>query len=416
MHGLIARSVLAIVVMVTAALGENARAATFTTIYTFQGGTDGIQAGGLTIGTDGALYGVTGDGGTAGFGTVFKLTPPAIAGEPWTKTILYDFTGGGDGGVPIAVTFDEAGALYGTTASPLYGSVFKLTPPIVPDGAWTFAVLHAFDNLARNPNSGVVVDGTGALYGAAFTDGSLGCGVIYKLSPPARIGGSWTERLLHTFNDCPPVGSVYPARPIFGPDGALYGTTWYGGNTGSGSLYRLRPPLAGIRRWSYQLLYSFVGGDTDGAAPNGSLVFDTFGAVYGTTIQGGAGDCGTAFKLARPQQLGGGWRETVIYADFETGTGCNPYFGLASTPTGALIGLTNFGGAAHGEGTLFQLQRTGAGWTKTTLHDFDVESDGGQFTGGIGVGQDGTIYGTSGLYCCGPDGGYAPIIVYQYVP
>ena len=175
---------------------------TFTILYSFSpftifpGGATGDgngPAAGLISDATGALYGTTANGGANGYGTVFKLTPPAVAGGPWTETVLYSFTGGSDGGSPKAsLIFDESGALYSTTTVGGLngqGTVFKLTPPGVPDGAWTETVLYSFAGLdvGTSPSgAGLIFDSSGALYGTTSTGGANGFGTVFKLAPPAR--------------------------------------------------------------------------------------------------------------------------------------------------------------------------------------------------------------------------------------
>src|SRR5882672_4513191 len=116
-------------------VGSSVASPTLTTLYSFTGGTDGnIPLAGLVSDAMGALYGTTSLGGTSGFGIAFKLTPPAQPGDPWTESVLHNFTTGtGDGFAPEGpLIFDKAGNLYGTTAGGGtfgWGTVFELTPP-----------------------------------------------------------------------------------------------------------------------------------------------------------------------------------------------------------------------------------------------------------------------------------------------
>src|SRR4029077_15788773 len=176
-----------------------------------------------------------------------------------TTTILYSFTGGTDGGSPVGpLTFDGAGNLYGA-----------------------------------------------AQYGGA------GCGVIFELSPPAH-GTIWIETVLHIFN-CGTNDSYPTAGLIFDQTGNLYGTT-------SGTAFELSPPVAG-GSWTYNVLHHFGGADQpDGGQPNGNLILDRAGNLYGTATLGGAfrcsidvGPCGLVFELLRPAVVGGSWQEKVLH-------------------------------------------------------------------------------------------------------
>jgi hypothetical protein len=203
---------------------------TETVLYTFKGkqSNDGDSpSGGLLIDTQGNLYGVTGYGGTGnciilgitgGCGTVYELSPPKQKGDAWTETILYSFPTTKQGYLPNGeLVFDSTGNLYGatsfggtkgTTCDKFYGGqcgvVFELSPPRTKGGKWTEKVLHAFaggtDGAA--PNSGLLRDRKGTIYGTTFAGGNqacnfgqgeIGCGIVFKLLPPSKKGGAWTE-------------------------------------------------------------------------------------------------------------------------------------------------------------------------------------------------------------------------------
>jgi uncharacterized repeat protein (TIGR03803 family) len=179
--------------------------------YRFKGGSDGANpAAGVIIGTDGALCGTTLAGGSSGFGTVFRLIPPGSPGSSWTERILYSFGGGSDGVGPSAPLVSSGGALYGTTFSGGTGNdgtVFSLTAPRSPDGAWTEALLHSFSgypNDGANLFAGLAVGSHGVMYGTTYFGGSApcfgnGCGTVFSLTPPASRGGARTEDVLYNF-------------------------------------------------------------------------------------------------------------------------------------------------------------------------------------------------------------------------
>jgi uncharacterized repeat protein (TIGR03803 family) len=162
-------------------------------LYSFTGGNDGFYPyTGVMIGSGGVLYGTAYQGGASGYGTVFSLTPPASAGGTWTETALYNFTGGSDGGYPYAAVAMRGGVLYGTTrygglAFGLsgYGTVFSLTPPTSPGGVWTQTVLHTFTGGrdGSDPDAGVVISRGGVLYGTTHYGGSSGDGTVFALKP-----------------------------------------------------------------------------------------------------------------------------------------------------------------------------------------------------------------------------------------
>ena len=196
----------------------------FTTLYSFQGGSDGaVPTARVIFGPDGSLYGTTSVGG-AGYGTVFKLQPPLVACKsalcPWTETVLYRFTGGSDGANPGGgdLIFDKAGNLYGTAQYGGYeggscsetggcGVVFELTPS---SSGWIYSVIHRFTGGADGgyPYSGVISDNAGNLYGTAGGGGSSGGGTVYELIPS---GSGWQEKTLCSFPTGRVVTKVQPA-------------------------------------------------------------------------------------------------------------------------------------------------------------------------------------------------------------
>jgi hypothetical protein len=264
-------------------------------------------AAGLIFDAAGNLYGTTlfgGSGtgcGSAGCGVVFKLKPNANG--TWSEIVLYNFCSispCSDGAHPSAgLIFDVAGNLYGTTqgggtggssfcssSPPSCGVVFKLTPH--PDGTWAESVLYNFCSLAAcsdgyDPAAGLTFDASGNLYGTTIFGGSgcVGnlCGVVFKLTP--QSDGSWTERVLHAFQDHP---AAQPnAALIFDATGNLYGTAANDvGVTGFGAVFKLAPKPGG--GWAYSVLRTFY--DHPAAFPYDSLVLDKAGNLYGT-----ASDC-----------------------------------------------------------------------------------------------------------------------------
>jgi uncharacterized repeat protein (TIGR03803 family) len=256
-------------------------------LYRFQ--SDAYPRAGLLGGPDGVLYGVTLGGGIS-CGTVFKLTPTAAG---YTFRSLYDFKCGADGELPYAsLIADSAGALYGTTAyggSAGDGVVYKLTPSGI---GFNETVLHAFHTSAgdgEHPQSSVIIDSAGALYGTTPGGGAYGDGTVYKLVP-TKNGYSVSFR--YDFRNSPdgagPLGSL-----IADGTGDLYGTTHGGGVDGLGVVFKLIPKGNG---YSEVILHSFHR-RADGANPFGSLIADTSGALYGTTHNGGALGQGAVFKM-----------------------------------------------------------------------------------------------------------------------
>jgi uncharacterized repeat protein (TIGR03803 family) len=321
---------------------------TETILHSFaSNGSDGYSPGsGLTLDAAGNLYGTTIFGGTNVFGTVYKLSPSTNG--TWTETILFNFTGGNDGGSPQygSLIFDGKGNIYGTTqngGAAGYGVAFELSPS--SNGSWTETILHAFAENATDggyPNA-VLFDKEGNLYGTASQGGSLGRGVIFELSPS---NGSWTETILHNFADDPTDGGN-PAAGVVLHSGELYGTTEHGGQFALGTIYRLRRTKTG---WKEQILHDFTNNGTDGFPPKGTVVFDKSGNLYGTTYGGGTMSYGTVFELTPSK---GKWTETVLYSFTGQSDGGYLYFGLLMDTSGNLYGATSGGGngsAGNGSG------------------------------------------------------------------
>jgi len=330
---------------------------TETVLYNFGNGTgDGRNPrAGLIFDAAGNLYGTTTTGGTSGDGTVFELTP--TGGGGWTERVLYSFGNTPDGAIPVVgLIFDATGNLYGaTTEGGTHGdgTVFELTP--TGGGGWTERVLYSFGNTPDGAyaNAVLIFDAAGNLYGTTELGGANGpYGTVFELTPTG--GGGWTEKVLHSFangtDGTRPLASV-----IFDAAGNLYGTTSEGGTNRDGTVFELMP--AGGGSWTETLLHSFNNNGTDGFLPNAGLIFDAAGNLYSTTYYGGAGGgcqpngCGTVFELT--PSAGGGWTETVLHS-FNSTDGAIPVAGLIFDATGNLYGTTTEGGTLNA-GTVFEL-------------------------------------------------------------
>ena len=319
------------------AVFELTPAGTETILYSFGNLNDGqYPMGTLVQDASGNLYGTTEWGGTSGQGTVFKVTPSG------TETVLYNFTGGADGGGPQSgLVLGRNGKLYGTTfyggliaCNSGCGTVFEVTP----NGRER--VLYSFTGGAdgAGPAGTSVRDGGGNLYGTTFNGGliacSFGCGVVFEIT---KTG---TEKTLYSFQ-----GGLDASKPasnlIVDKLGHLYGTTTLGGSSGWGTVFELTP--AGTEK----VLYSFTG-LADGSSPTSGLLRDENGNLYGTTRWGGAVGEGAVFKLT-PDGT-----EVVLHSFNIDPDGSTPFAGLVSDHHGHLIGTTVNGGAS-GYGTVFKV-------------------------------------------------------------
>jgi uncharacterized repeat protein (TIGR03803 family) len=326
-----------------------------TVLYSFQGtsvGDGSSPQSSLILDKTGALYGTTASGGVSGKGTVFKLTPPAAAGDPWTETVLHSFAGGSDGSNPASALIFDGTSLYGTT--PLggasdFGTVFKLAPPAKSGGAWTETILYSFTGLSDGgkPYSGLVLV-SGSFYGTTLDGGPSSQGTVFKLTPPAVAGRAWTESVIYGFTGGKDGGKPY-ANVTF-RDGLLYGTTGLGGSSGYGTVFKLTPPATGVL-WTESVLHSFAGGSS-GSYPRYGVVADSTGNLYGTTGVG-TGNAGIVFELVAPAKPTGTWTETVLWTFTGESDGGDTTAGLL-LDGGVLYGTTSLGGK-YSDGTVFSV-------------------------------------------------------------
>jgi uncharacterized repeat protein (TIGR03803 family) len=327
---------------------------TETVLYSFQGGTVGDGAGpqaGLVFDKKGSLYGTTASGGAYGYGTVFELTPPTIQGGAWTETVLYSFKGGVDGSNPASGVIFDLTSLFGTTpagGASNFGTVFQLTPPKKKGGPWTEAILYNFKGLSDGgkPYSSLVLKAK-ALYGTTLDGGPSSQGAVFELTPPAQVGGAWTESVIYGFTGGKDGGKPY-AGVIFGKAGVLYGTTGLGGS-GYGTVFELTPKAGAP--WTEAPLFSF-GGGPDGAYSRYGVVVDTAGKLYGTTGVGTT-NSGVVFELIPPAKKGGVWTEDVLWTFTGGSDGGDTTAGLV-LDGGVLYGTTSLGGQ-YGKGVVFSV-------------------------------------------------------------
>jgi uncharacterized repeat protein (TIGR03803 family) len=307
-------------------------------------------------------------------------------------TVLHTFTGP-DGLTPYSgVTLDRAGNLYGTTygggASQL-GTVYELKRH---GSSYIHNQLHAFagGNDGEQPYGGVIFGPDGALYGTTSGGGFEGAGTVFSLRPPATACHTalcpWTESVLYGVGHFNGVQPTY-GEVAFDPSGNIYGTTAFGGGAGEyGDVYELRPSGGG---WTGTELYAF--GDPDAQYPGHNVVLDSAGNLYGTTDAGGYYDEGAVFQLV---PSGSGWSESILYnfGDPQTGVGGYPVAGLITDRAG------NFYGGTVGDGTaasVFELSPSGSGWQLTVLHSFAISNNALGPFGNVVLDNNGNLYGTT---------------------
>jgi uncharacterized repeat protein (TIGR03803 family) len=360
-------------------------------------GTDGGNPayGGLVSDGAGNLYGMASQAGAYDSGVLFELTPNGSGG--WTENVLHNFGLINDGSGPESgLVFDGAGNLYGTNvAGGIHndGVAFEFSPD--GSGGWTEKVLHSFGNGTDGvyPFDSLVIDGFGNLYGTTYRGGIHNYGTVFELSPNGS--GGWTERVLHSFNFNGADGAIPYASLAIDPAGNLYGTTAYGGiNYYGGTVFELSPNGSG--GWTEKVLHSFNYNGTDGAFPTGGLILDSANNLYGTTEQGGIHGEGTVFQLT--PQMGGSWTEKVLLS-FNGSDGAYPQGSLVHFGSSADLYGTTSNGGVNGVGTVFKMTPTqGGNWAESVLHNFSPDgSDGTYPQGSLMFDSAGNLYGATPL-------------------
>jgi len=384
-------------------------------LYSFTGAPDGATPiAGLAADKDANLYGATLSGGNtsyvgSGCGTIFELKR---TGNSFTESVIRsfgwdpphrNFDGCAPQGTPVV---DRAGNVYGTTGlggAYLGGTLFVLSPN--PSGGWTEKILWNFGGVTNGEQDGKVpisrltFDSAGNLYSTTFDGGgavnSLTCGMVFEMSPSSA---GWNETVLHSF-PCEnfPRSGWYPAGGVtFDNAGNLYGATTNGGQyaycqSGCGTIFKLEKAAG----WKEQQLYAYTG-LSDGAYPNGDLIFDQAGHIYGTTYQGPGNTGGDVFELA---DTGTGWKQEVLYSFTDAADGWVPAAGLAAW-NGHYYGTAAYGQSSAacfpGCGSIFAVTPSANGWIETVVHVFQgPPTDGANPRSSVIVDPAGRLYGTT---------------------
>jgi uncharacterized repeat protein (TIGR03803 family) len=377
-------------------------------LHAFGTGADG---GGLwspvVLDGQGNVYGTTSGGGLYGAGTVYRLTRQSNG--VWSESIIHSFLpspstkGDGPFGGPI---LDLEGKIYGTTAAGggpnTYGLVYKLVPD--SNGGWGETVLRRFGPLqpAGAPQSSLIMDASGNLYG--------GAGAVFELSPTPT---GWKETVLHSFVPGTGDGWGVLASPTLDAAGNVYGTTEHGGTStrcggGCGTVYEIQHLSNGS--WKESVLHSFRAYN-DGAFPGfaDKLAIDAAGNLYGTA-DGGASGLGVIFRMSRGAD--GVWTETLLHTIGQNANGNHPSSGVVMDKAGNLYGVTIAGGTTSCDcGVVYKLSPGANGtWTYTVLHRF-TGSDGAEPDANLTLDANGNIYGTTATGGAGGAG-----VVFEITP
>ncbi len=365
-----------------------AQAQAYSVVHSFSGSDGKFITGGIVADSAGNLYGTTNAGGSSSLGVVFELN----ASNGYAETILHTFAAyPSDGSNPYAgLLIDSSGNLYGTTVSGGacgQGTVFELTA----SNNYAETLLYSFGGSlcsssdAAYPYAGLVRDSSGDLFGTTTYGGSSNNGAVFELTPS---GGGYNESVLHSFQGPPSDGQYPQAGLAFDSSGNLYGTTVYGGSSLSsyGVVFEL---TASSGYTSESVLHNFSG--LDGVNPYGSLVVDSSGKVYGTTLDGGPSGLGEVFEL----DASNSYALTVLDSfAAPTSDGSFPYDGLFADSSGNLYGTTSLGGSSD-YGVVFELNKSN-GYAETALHSFaGPPGDGAGPVAGITQDTLGNLYGTT---------------------
>ncbi len=346
-----------------------------------------MKRSGLSLGTDGALYGTTSEVTIDVLGTVYRWDPLTS-----TYTTLHVFRGE-DGWNPIGVIQASDGALYGTTQtsgvpdSDIVG--FGVLYRVNTDGTG-FSVLYRFGMTPGEVDSGILPSGgllqgrDGALYGTTERGGDGGGGTIFRVG---KDGGNF--EVVHAFERGSVEGDAPEGTLVQGDDGTLYGTTHGGGSEGKGTVFALDPDTG-----AFSTLHSFQGME---GGPNPGVTLGRDGALYGTTAYGGMYSEGSVFRVS----VNGSDFSTVHHFrgatsdDPDEDDDTRPVGGVTEGPDGSLYGVTHWGSPTN-EGTLYRIRLPDR--TFEHLHDFGGGGI-GEFPGSaLTLGADGALYGDMGRH------------------
>lgn len=362
------------------------------------GGSVGNTPNGVLISdAAGNLYGVNTYGGL-GSGALYELSPTAQGG--WTAKSIYVFPT--EVFFPGGLVMDSSGNLYGTefaggteTCQDNFGdynpcgAVYELSPD--GSGGWSEKTIWNASQMQGWEPSSLSLDAAGNLYGTTVTGGG---GTVFELQ---RKGENWTHTVLHAFGQPgPDDDGGEPQGPlVFDKDGNIYGATYLGGTNGGGTVFELKKAKGG---WQEINLFQFDSfrGEITGYYPQG-VIFDSAGNLYGSTSGDVSG--GVAFELTPTST--GSWQEAVLKTFILYGPGGYNPGPLVFDSAGNLYGTVYYGtgsegGDSQGDGALFQLKPSANGtWSEVILHSFPSKTGDGKYPDGLLPDSQGNLYGTT---------------------
>jgi uncharacterized repeat protein (TIGR03803 family) len=373
----------------------------FQVLYAFSGGNGAGATSGVILDRKGNIYGTTLQGGDLncpdnpglGCGVVYEISPNG------QEKVLHKFNGQ-DGLTPVVIgdlTRDSQGNLYGVTLgggdnSCACGNIFKIDTTGHETTLYTFTGVNSGDG--AYPYAGLIVDGKGSLYGTTFKggdnscDSGYGCGTVFRFDLKTS-----KEKVLYTFGSNGGDDGQNPYGPLVEDAvGNLYGATSSGGGAtacggGCGTVFMLDP------KNHETILHAFTGVNGDGAEPLPALILDKKGNLYGTTAYGGNNSgSGVVFTLTKTSKT---WQETILHT-FSGPDGAQPDGAVVFDTAGSLYGTAGAGGS-FGYGTVYKLTPKDNKWALTVLHNFRDDKDGAEpWGGGLAIDGTGGLYGTAG--------------------
>ena len=367
--------------------------------------------GSLIADANGNLFGMTFNGGANGYGTVFEITNTAT-GYVSTPMTLASFDYSTDGANPYgSLIADANGDLFGMTnggGASGYGTVFEIIN--TPTGyASTPTTLISFTSTnGANPYDSLIIDANGDLFGTTNSGGANGDGTVFEITN-TPTGYASTPTTLVSFagtDGVSPYGSL-----ITDAHGDLFGTTNGGGANGFGTVFEITNTPTGYASTPTTLV-SFNG--TNGEYPYGSLIADAHDDLFGTTSSGGANGFGTVFEIINTTT---GYASTpTTLASFDSTNGADPQGSLIIDANGDLFGTANSGGA-NGDGTVFEITNTPTGYasTPTTLVSFNTTNGANPF-GSLVVDANGDLFGTTNSGGANGDGTVFELVVPCFLP